>query len=216
LAKLHVGYWLAAEALVVLALAGCGSEESAPVGSGETTESMGEEAEPTDSAWLTEEQMTRWQERHGPEGTRVVAYFLPPGSECSKTGPGEPIPRFRLVSEKERAPAREESFAWALAALKGSSPAGLSNPLEAVRLELLTTQVDGDTVYIDFTSRIYATNNTGSCGGSAMQGQFLAVVRHYFAEAHAACVLVEGTRSGEDGEGLVFHDSAACPLSLRD
>lgn len=214
MAKLHVGYWLAAQALVVLILAGCGSGESAPLGSSETKESTTEETEPTHSAWLTEDEMLAWQERHDAEGTWVVGFFLSPGSECSKTGPGDRIPRFQLVSEDELAPTREELLRWALAALEDSAEVGLSNPLAGVPLELLTARVEADTVYVDFASGIDATNNTGSCGGSAMQAQFLAVVDHYFPQADAACVLVEGTPSGEDGKALLFHDSRACPLVL--
>jgi hypothetical protein len=215
MAKFHVAFAIAAQAVAALILAGCGPGESASPGSSEAKRSTAEETEPIDSAWVTDEEKATWQETHDAEGTWVVGFFLLPGSECSKTGPGDPIRRFHLLSEGERALAREELLGEAFTALEGSAPADLSNPLEAVPLKPLNARVEGDTVYLDFASGIYATNGTGTCGGSAMQVQLLALVNYYFPEARDVCVLVEGIRSGQDGEALVFHDSAACPLPLR-
>lgn len=179
------------------------------------TASTAQEAEPTGSAWMTEQEMTTWQERHNSQGAWVVGFFLPRDWACYKTGSEGLIRRFQLLSEG-RALSQEALLGKAIALLEGPAPAGLFNPLEAVHLKLLNAYVDGDTVYLDFGPGIYATNSRGTCGGSSMAAQFVALVHHYFAEARDVCVLVEGIPSGQDGDALVFHDSVACPIPLRD
>jgi hypothetical protein len=109
--------------------------------------------------------MIAWQEEHDAKGTWVVAFFLSPGSECLKSGSGEPIPRFRLFSEEERALNEGQLLGEALMALEGPAPEGLANPMKGIRLKLLSSRVEGGTVYLDLASGIDDTNRTGSCGG---------------------------------------------------
>jgi hypothetical protein len=180
------------------------------------TAGTAEEAESTGSAWMTEQEMTTWQERHDSQGVWVVGIFLPREPACDRTGNEDLTRRFQLLSEEQRALSREALLEKAFVLLEGPAPAGLFNPLEAVHLKLLDASVDGDTVYLDFGPGIYATNSRGTCGGSAMAAQFVALVHSYFADARDVCVLVEGIPSGQDGNALVFHDSMACPIPLRD
>jgi hypothetical protein len=175
-----------------------------------------EGATPTGSAWVTERDMKTWQERHGAEAVWVVGFFLPRDWECDKTGSEDLIRRFQLLSEGERGLSRDKLLRKAFAALEGSAPAGLSNPLEPVRLKLLDAHAEGDTVYLDFGPGISATNSMGTCGGSAMATQFVALVHHYFPQGSDVCVLVEGIPSGRDGDALLFHDGVACPIPLHD
>jgi hypothetical protein len=159
--------------------------------------------------------MRAWQERHDADGLWIVGFFFRRDWECDDTGGEDLIRRFRLLSEGGRGLSEDTLLRKTFAAFEGAHPAGLSNPLEAVRLELLGARVEGATVYLDFGRGIYASNSMGTCGGSAMAVQFVALVQHYFPEAGEVCVLVEGIPSGQEGEALVFHDSVACPLPLH-
>lgn len=179
----------------------------------ETTKTTEEASE---SAWLTEQEMSAWQERHDEEGVWAAAYFLPREWECYTTGSRDLVARFQLLSDAESELSRGKLLAKALAALAGPAPTGLFNPLERVRLEVLDVRLDGATLNLDFGRGIYATNSLGTCGGSAMALQMAAVAHHYFPRAADLCVLVEGVPSGQDGNSLVFHDSVACPIALRD
>jgi hypothetical protein len=200
--------WSTLLLVALLTAAGCAEGESA-----DTRTRVAAEAE---TAWVDETVVRAWQDEHGTEGTWAVAYFLPKEWECYKTQRGELVPRWKLLSRQDGGFSTEELLRKALAALDGAAPDGLSNPLERVRVQLLDAEVLRTTVRLDLGSGIYATNAMGTCGGDAMALQFFATVRHYFPQAERACVLVNGIRSGDDGEALVFHDSIACPVTLAD
>jgi hypothetical protein len=166
------------------------------------------------SAWLTEEEVKAWQDEHGKEGAWVVGVFFRPGPECTKDFAPELVRRFHLIPDDEDALSQERLLAEALAVLERARPAGLSNALEGIRLDLRETRVDGGTLFLDLGRGISETNSRGTCGGTAMAYQFVAVAHHYFPHSAAVCVLVNGTPSGERGDALLFHDSVACPISL--
>jgi hypothetical protein len=204
--------------ILLLGVVGCGREED---GEGPATgarphapTTTAADATQSGSGWVTEEEMRAWQEQHETDGLWVVDYFLPPDWECYVTRRNDLVPRWKLLSRREEDLAPAEFVRKALAALEGAVPDGLSNALERVPLRVLRVHFERETVYLDFDPGIYGTNSMGTCGGSAMAVQFIAAVRHYFPAAGQACVLVEGTPSGREGEALVFHDSVACPMRL--
>jgi hypothetical protein len=169
-----------------------------------------------ETAWVDEQAVRAWQDEHGTEGTWAAAYFLPKEWECYKTQRNELVPRWKLLSRQDGRFSTEELLRKAFAALGGAAPGGLSNPLERVRLQLFDIETVGTAIHLNLGRGMYATNSMGTCGGSAMAVQFFATVRHYFPHMDGACVLVNGIRSGDGGEALVFHDSIACPVAFAD
>jgi len=153
-------------------------------------------------AWATEREMRSWQQRHETSGVWIAGFFLRRNFDCSRIANEKTVARYHLLGDEELA--REERVRRAFAALEGAAPPGLHNPLEYVRLRLLDQRVDGGTVHLDFTPAISATNGLGTCGGSAMAVQFVALVRHYFPRASTLCIR----------DRPVFHDSVACPVPL--
>jgi hypothetical protein len=153
-------------------------------------------------AWATEREMQNWQERHDAPGVWLAGFFLRPDFDCARIANERTVPRYHLVADRELG--RKERVRRAFAALEGAAPPGLHNPLEHVRLRLVDQRLDGDTVHLDFAPGISATNGMGTCGGSAMAVQLIALVRHYFPKASTLCIR----------DRPVFHDSVACPVPL--
>jgi hypothetical protein len=153
-------------------------------------------------AWATEREMRSWQERHEPSGVWVAGFFLRRNFDCFRIANEKAVARYHLLAGEEVA--GEERVRRAFASLEGAAPPGLHNPLEHVRLRLVDQRLDGDTVHLDFAPGIAGTNGMGTCGGSAMAVQFVALVRHYFPNASTLCVR----------DRPVFHDSVACPVPL--
>lgn len=169
-----------------------------------------EEATPTEITWMTSAERDAWVAEHG-DTTWIVGYFFDAAGFASvDPADGLTVRWWRIDDEVEsHGPAKE--LAYALEAMTAPAPEGLIglwegqgvSQWEGQGLELLTAELEGDELVLDFA--VLDVGSAETTRGTAMYAQLHAVATHYFPEAQTLCVLVQG----ESIDWL--HDQISCP-----
>lgn len=163
------------------------------------------DAVPVSDRWMTRDDMDATEDELG-EGTWIAGYFYPSDAGTAEPDVADVLEqRWLRISDEPLELDRQEQLGAALEALAGPPPTHMDGAWRDpdLALDLRAVETDGSELILDLDTVRASANGTSH--GMAMRAQFEAVVRHYYPQTDAVCVL-------EDGQPTSWlHDEHSCP-----